>query len=364
MTASDITRHRLENQKIAGTKFNKPSEIVAWMGAIQGQDYAGAKWSIGMRLPQATDAGIEQAISDQTVIRTWLMRGTLHFAAASDVRWMRALLSPRVIEGSSGRHRQLELDDGTFSRSEQLFARALRGGKRLTRNEMYLVLEKAGISTVGQRGYHILWQAAQKGLICFGPMNGKQQTFVLLDEWVPKTTIMPRDQALAELAKRYFTSRGPATLQDFVWWSGLKVVDARAGLEAVASQMMQKKADGQTYWMPRNMPTREARSPTAYLLPGFDEYLLGYKDRTAVLDVRHSQKVSPGGNGVFRSTIVINGRIVGTWNRTFRGNSVAVGLRPFRAFGETEERAVAKTINSYGKFLNMSVSGSGARVGR
>jgi hypothetical protein len=351
----DIARHRSDNQQISRTGFMTAGEIVAWLGAIQGQDYAGAKWSIGLRLPQATDAGIEQAIGDQTVIRTWLMRGTLHFVAAADIRWMRMLLSPRVIDGSSGRHRQLELDAGTFSRSERLFARALRGGKRLTRNEMYLVLEKAGISTVGQRGYHILWRAAQKGLICFGPMNGTQQTFVWLDEWVPKTTIMFRDQALAELAKRYFTSRGPATLRDFVWWSGLKVVDARAGLEAVASQLIREKADGQTYWMPRNMPARKDRSPTAYLLPGFDEYLLGYKDRTAVLAAGHSRNVCPGSNGVFRPTIVINGRIAGTWSRSFKGGGVAFGFQPFMSLSEVEKKSFAKAASIYAQFLAVPV---------
>ena len=364
MTPSAIALHRLDNQQISRTKFTTAGEVVAWLGAIQGQDYAGAKWSIGLRLPQAIDAGIEQAIADQTVIRTWLMRGTLHFTAAADIRWMLALLSPRVIDGSSGRHRQLELDAGTFLRSEQLFARALRGGKRLTRKEMYAVLEKAGISTLGQRGYHILWRTALEGLICYGPMRGREQTFVLLDEWGPKTKSMLRDQALAELAKRYFASRGPATLGDFVWWSGLRIVDARAGLETVALQLMHEKVDGQIYWMPRNMPAWKDRLPKAYLLPGFDEYLLGYKGRTAVLDAGHSQKVCPGGNGVFRPTIVINGRIVGTWSRSFRGDGVAIGLQPFRAFVEAEECAVTVIMNRYGKFLNMPLTGCGAQIGR
>ena len=364
MTSSDIVLHRLDNQQISRTKFTTAGEVVAWLGAIQGQEYAGAKWSIGLRLPQAADADVEQAIADKTIIRTWLMRGTLHIAAAADIGWMRELLSPRLIDGSSGRHRQLELDAGTFVRSRQLFAGALRGGKRLTRNEMYAVLEKAGIPTVGQRGYHILWRTAQEGLICFGPMRGSQQTFVLLDEWKPKTKSMLRDQALAELARRYFTSRGPATLQDFVWWSGLKVVDARAGLEAIALQLVREKVAGQTHWMPQHMPARKDRSPTTCLLPGFDEYLLGYKERTAVLDRSHSRKVCPGGNGVFRPTIVINGRIVGTWNRTFKGDRVAVEFQPFRAFHKAEERAVAKAASRYEKFLNMPVAGSGAQIWR
>jgi hypothetical protein len=359
MMLPDISRFRIRNQQISRTKFATPGDIVAWLGAIQAQDYSGAKWSIGLRLRKATNASIEKAIADQTVIRTWLMRGTLHFAAGADIRWMLALLSQRVIDGSSGRHRQLELDAGTFARSRRLFGKALRGGKRLTRNEMFAVLEKAGISTLGQRGYHILGRTALEGLICFGPRLGKQQTFVLLDEWGPKPKSMHRDQALAEMAKRYFTSRGPATLQDFAWWSGLRIVDARAGLEAVASQLIPEKAGGKTFWMPRNPPAPKDRSPKVYLLPGFDEYLLGYTERTAVLDAGHSRNLCPGGNGVFRPTIVMNGRIVGTWSRTFNGNRVAVDIQPFRALTEAEERAVAIPASLYGKFLKMPVIWNG-----
>ncbi len=359
MMLQDISRFRIRNQQISRTKFTTPGDIVAWLGAIQAQDSAGAKWSIGLRLRKETDAGIEKAIADQTVIRTWLMRGTLHFVAGADIRWMLALLSPRVIDGSSGRHRQLELDAGTFARSRRLFEKALRGGKRLTRNEMFAVLEKAGISTLGQRGYHILGRTALEGLICFGPQLEKQQTFVLLDEWGPKPKSMLRDQALAEMAKRYFTSRGPATLQDFAWWSGMRIVDARAGLDAVASQLIPEKAGGKTFWMPPNPPGPKDRSPKVYLLPGFDEYLLGYKERTAVLDAGHSRNMCPGGNGVFRPTIVMNGRIVGTWSRAFNGNRVAVDIQPFRALTEAEVRAVAIPASLYGKFLKMPVIWNG-----
>ncbi|MBI1879200.1 MAG: AlkZ family DNA glycosylase [Chloroflexi bacterium] len=199
MTPQDIAQYRLYHQQIATTKFKKPSQVVSWLGAMQAQDYAGAKWSAGLRLPDATDADIEQAIADKTIIRTWPMRGTLHFVAAEDARWLLKLLTPRIIAQTAGRYRQLELDEATFARSKELFAQALQGGKQLTRNEMLQLLEKASISTAGQRGYHILGRSAQDGLICFGAPQGKQQTFTLLDEWAPATKSLERDEALAEL---------------------------------------------------------------------------------------------------------------------------------------------------------------------
>ena len=203
MTPQDIAQFRLYYQQIATTKFKEPSQVVSWLGAMQAQDYAGVKWSIGLRLPGATDADIERAIAAKTIIRTWPMRGTLHFVAPEDVRWMLALLTPRIIAQTAGRYRQLELDEAIFARSKELFAQALQGDKQLTRDEMQQLLEQANISTAGQRGYHILVRAAQDGLICFGAPSGKQQTFALLDEWAPQAKSLERDEALAELARRY-----------------------------------------------------------------------------------------------------------------------------------------------------------------
>ena len=216
MNTADIARLRLYNQQIVSTRLKKPEEVAAWLGGMQGQDYAGCKWSFGLRLPDATDADIEQAIACRTIIRTWPMRGTLHFVAAADVRWMLDLLAPRNIAGSARRHKQLELDEATFSRCRDIFIKALHGGRQLTRDDLYKLLEDAGISMNSQRGYHILWRSALDGIICFSAQRGRQQTFALLDEWAPGAVKLPRGEALAELAKRYFNSRGPATLQGAV----------------------------------------------------------------------------------------------------------------------------------------------------
>jgi hypothetical protein len=355
MTPQDIAQYRLYHQQIATTRFKKPSQVVAWLGAMQAQDYAGAKWSIGLRLPDATDTDIEQAIADKTIVRTWPMRGTLHFVSPEDVRWMLALLTPRIIANSARRHAQLELDEAIFARAKDLLVKALQGGKQLTRQEMMDLLEQAGIATGNQRGYHILGWLAQTGFICFGPMQGKQQTFVLLDEWVSQGKNLTHDESLAELAKRYFTSHGPATLQDFMGWSGLVAADARAGLDMVKPQLIQEIVNDQTYWMSPDISAIQDKSPMTYLLPGFDEYLLGYKDRTAVLETIHSQKITPGNNGVFNPTIVIDGRVAGTWKRTFKKDTVIIETSPFASLNEAETRALTLAAERYGAFVNMPI---------
>lgn len=354
MTPQDIARYRLYQQQIARSRFKTPGQVVSWLGALQAQDYPGAKWSIGLRLPDRADTDIEQAIADKTIVRTWPMRGTLHFVAPEDVRWLLALLTPRVIASRARRHRQLALDEATFARSRELFAKALQGERQLTRQEMMDLLEQAGISTGNQRGYHILGWAAQTGFICFGPMQGKQPTFVWLDDWVPGGKRLTREESLAELAKRYFTGHGPATLQDFTWWSGLVAADARAGLEMVKSQLAREQVGGQTYWLPQNMPAWQDQPPDIYLLPGFDEYLLGYKDRSAVLDPEHSQVIHPGNSGMFSSTVVIDGRVAGTWKRTFKKDTVVITVSPFASLSETQSQAIHAAARRYSRFIGMS----------
>ena len=319
---------------------------------MHGQDYPGAKWSIGLRLPNAANTDVERAIAERRIVRTWPMRGTLHFVAAADVRWIMMLTSPGNIAGSARRRRNLELDDKTLARSREIFFKALHGGKQKIRDEMHAALESAGISTAGQRGYHILWNAALHGLICFAAMSGKEQTFALLDEWVAPTPDKTRDEALTELALRYFTSRGPATIQDFIWWSGLSAVEARAGLEAVKSHLVQETVNKQTYWLPPDIVAPK-NVPTAFALPGFDEYLLGYKDRNAVLDAAYAEEVCPGGNGVFAPTIVIDGRVVGTWKRTIKKAAIEIVATPFTALNKSERHAFNEAAERYAAFMGL-----------
>ncbi len=355
MTSSDIIRYRLYNQQISHFKFKRPEDVVRWMGAMQAQDFPGALWSVGLRTPNSTLADIQKALADRKIVRTWPMRGTLHFIAPKDIRWMLELCAPRVVASAAGRRAQMDIDEKAINRSKELFENALRGNKQLIRAEMIDTLEKGGIKTAGQRGYHLLGHAAQTGLICFGPLQGRQQTFVLIDEWVAKTRKLERDEAIRELLIRYFTSHGPATLYDFAWWTGLKISDIRAGMETVVKDLRQEVVEGKTYWMGKDLPELD-HTPSAYLLPGFDEYMLGYKDRSDALETLHSDKIVPGSNGMFLSTIVINGTVVGTWKKTIKKSGVAITLNPFVALSKAEKDSLEQAANHYGKFLNIPIA--------
>lgn len=351
----NIALSRLANQGIACPAFAEPGAVVAWLGALQAQDYDGALWSIGLRMASATVHDVEQALADRTIVRTWPLRGTLHFVAARDVRWLLALLTPRVIAQSAGRYRQLELDEVIFARSKEVLAKALQGGKQLTREALQQRLEQADIATTGQRGYHILVRAAQDGLICFGVRQGKQQTFALLDEWLSPAPTWGRDEALAELTRRYFTSHGPATVQDLMRWAGLTAADAKTGLAEAGKDLAQASLAGQVYWMANDLQDRVDGTRSLHLLPGFDEYILGYGDRSAVLDPVYAQRICPGGNGVFNPTVVIDGAVTGVWKRTLKKDAVVIEGAPFRTLTATEQDALNAAAARYGEFLGMSV---------
>ena len=350
-----LARRRLYAQHIIASRCRTPGEVVAALGAVQAQDYAAGKWAVGLRLPDAVDADIEQAIADRAIVRTWPMRGTLHFVAAADVRWLLALLAPRVIAATAGRHRQLELTSDDLTRGRNALVAALHGGRRLTRDGMYRALEAAGIATTGQRGIHILGHLARQGVLCFGPHEGRQPTFGRLDEWLPPSPPLDRDAALAALARRYFTGHGPATLHDLVRWAGLTTADARAGLAAVQADLTQVTLDGQVYWQAPTTLDLGDFVEVVRLLPAYDEFLLGYGDRSASLDPGHAQAVAPGANGVFRPILVVDGRVVGTWSRTVKRNSVTVTPQPFPGHA-VDPAAFAAAAGRYARFLGYSLA--------
>lgn len=355
MTPIEIGPLRIYHQQIGSAPFTQAGQIVSWLGAMQAQDYTGALWSIGRRMKQATEQGVEQALAERTFVRTWPLRGTLHFVAASDVRWMLALLAPRIIAQTATRYRQLELDEIAFAHSKEVFIKALQGGSHLTRDELYQQLEQTNLPTTGQRGYHFLVRAAQDALICFGLPRGKEQTFTLLDEWLPPTKPLTRDEALAELAKRYFTSHGPATLPDLARWAGITLTEAKLGLAAVEGALIQETIEGQRYWLSPSLPTKPDQVKSAYLLPGFDEYLLGYGDRSAVLDPAYANLICPGGNGVFQPTMVLNGKVVGTWRRALKKGKVQITFAPFVPLTEVELASFAPAAEEYAAFLGLEV---------
>ncbi|GAB2870855.1 winged helix DNA-binding domain-containing protein [Hymenobacter ruber] len=355
MTHPEIARLRLLNQRIAGRKCADPAAVARWMGALQAQDYGQAVWAVGLRMQLPALAAVEQALADGQLVLTWPMRGTIHLVPAEDAAWMVQLLAPRVLRGLTARLRQLELDEATVERSKTVFYDALCGGRRLTRAEMMLALEQAGISTQGQRGYHLLGHTAQLGHICFGPLLERQQTFVLLDERAPNARQLNRAEGLAELAGRYFRSHGPATVHDFANWAGLTLADARQGLEAAQPGLVSEKVEAQLYWVAAGETSTTSAANAVQLLPGFDEYLLGYKDRRAVLAPERAAKVVPGGNGVFKPMVVMDGQIVGTWRRAVKKGAVEV-VASF--FGEVlEADAVVDAARQYAGFLGLPLGG-------
>ncbi len=357
MTNLDIAHRRLHNQLITQQMFEKPGDVVQWLGAVQAQDYAAAKWAIGLRLQGATSDDIEQAVADGAILRTHVMRPTWHFVAPADIRWLLALTAPRVHAASAYYYHTLGLDDAIFTRSNAALAKALQGGKQLTRLELVSVLKQVGIVTENLGFLYLIMHAELDGIVCSGARRGKQFTYALLEERVPQTRTLDHDEALAEFAMRYFTSHGPATLQDFVWWSGLTMADARTGLAMVTSELMHEVVDDQTYWFAASAPlapsTKEL-SQTAYLLPNFDEYTVGYKDRGAVIDASHTERFDSRGS-VLNNVLVLDGQVVGTWRRTLKKDVVIITPNLFIPLTTAETCAFAAAANRYGAFLEKAM---------
>jgi hypothetical protein len=349
----DITGARLRAQRLSNPGFARPEDVVRWMGAVQAQEYGDAKWSLGLRMRQANDAAIERAFAAGRILRTHVLRPTWHFVTPADIRWMLALTGPRVSAAMASYNRRLELDAGIFRRSQRAFVTALRGGAQLTRQELKVVLQRCGVDPGGvQRLAHIVMQAELDAVICSGARRGKQFTYALLDERVPVTPSISRDDALAELTRRYFTSHGPAQLQDFAWWSGLSTADARAGLESVASQLIQERVNERSYWFsPRQ--TRRSQSKTAYLLPLYDEYLIAYKDRTAALDLARWRPLVE--RDPFIAAIVVDGRVVGGWRRSQERNGMRIRITPFAPLDAAPRRAIGGSLRAYADFLGLNV---------
>lgn len=355
MESDTVGMRRLVTHRLADEQCATPEAVVRWMGALQAQAYGQMFWAIGLRTQAATLADVERAIAERHIVLTWPLRGTLHVIPAQDARWMLTVSAPRTLRAARGRMAQLELDEATIERCAALFREALMGGKRLTRPAMMALLADAGIAPTGQRGYHILWQTAQAGVICLGPLEGRQQTFVLLDEWIPAARDLPREDAVAELAGRYFTSHGPATVHDFAWWTGLTLTEARAGLDAAKSRLAMDKRGDTEYWLSAAAGSAAADAPRVHLLPGFDEYVLGYKDRGDVLAPEHASKIVPGNNGIFMPALVVDGQVVGTWTRTRTRTGLSLTLHPFAPLIAPDDN-VAAAAARYGAFIGVPVT--------
>lgn len=350
-TNRDILELRLHNQLLINPRFKTPAEIVCWMGAMQAQDYPGAKWAISQRSSGLTETDVDQALADGTIIRTHLMRPTWHFVHPNDIRWLLKLTAPRVKAIMASYNRKLGLNGAAFERSNTVLAKALTGGKHLTRAELAKVLKKSGVLRTGdssQKLGFIVMEAELDAIICSGPRVGKQFTYALFEERVPKTQILNRGEALVELAKRYFTSHGPATIRDFVWWSGLTVADTKSAIEKIEPRLAQETVEGKTYWFSQNAH-KDSGASSDYFFPAYDEYFIAYKDRSQLFEPKFNDQVYRDGGQI----IFIDNTAVGTWRRTLTKNTVVVTPFFFGKPNQTQRQAFNKLVHDYGKFLNL-----------
>lgn len=356
MSPLDICAQRLVNQHLSKQRLEKASDVVRLFGAVQAQEYAAAKWGIAQRTRGATDAAVEKEITDGAFLRTHILRPTWHFVAAADIRWMLALSAPRVRAMLASYDRKLELDKKVLSRSRSVLTKALQGGKQLTRSELRDELTKARIRSDGtQRLAHLMMHAELDGLICSGGRRGKQFTYSLLEERVPPASEMQRDEALSELALRFFTTRGPATLHDFAWWSGLTKGDATRGVQATADKLNGTIIGERTYWHPPAKRVATDKPRLTRLLPIYDEYFIGLKDRTAMLTKLGS---APAGASAlpFRNVVAINGQIVAGWSLASKGNSAIVEVKMLTRLEEVDRRGIVREVKRFSAFLGMFVS--------
>jgi hypothetical protein len=349
-----IARQRLINQGLVKPALKTANEVVARLGAVQAQDYGGAKWGISQRTAGLTDAEIEKEIDDGAIVRTHVLRPTWHFVAAADIKWMLSLSAPRVHAANAYWYRHLEVDDSVARRSRTAITTALSEGKHLTRAELGQALTRAKIDITNPiRLASIVMRTELDAVICSGVRRGKQFTYALFEERVTKPAVLERDAALFVLAERYFATRGPATVDDFAWWSGLTKADAKRGVEAAASRLEHESIEGRSYWSP---PERRVRipSPLAHLLPNYDEYFVGLKDRSAFSARLNAAGEKARTSALSQHILTINGQIVGGWKRTFARRTAVIEPRLLLPLSDAELKAVGMATRKLGRFLGMT----------
>ena len=355
MNTTDILRCRLFNQQIAKPVFTRPAEVVDWLVAMQAQEYAMAKWAIGLRLPQATDNMIETAFANGEILRTHLMRPTWHFVTPKDIRWLLQLTAPRVEAINAYTYREQNLDNKIFKRSNDIITKALEGGKQLMRTELQAILKQKKIIADGIRLSCLMMKAELEGIICSGARKGNQHAYALLDERAKPVKAMTKKEALFQFTQRYFTSRGPAMVKDFAGWSGLSITEAKEGTAMLPKKFIREKINGQEYiFLP--MVTNAGKIQSSFLMPDYDEYGMSYKDRSALCNHDIDLSVFKNGNPFFNRMIILDGRIEGTWKRTFKNNKAVVETAPFKSLNKTKQQALNKAIKKYSAFVGKEVA--------
>ncbi len=350
MTLTEIALYRLISQQLSGTRIKSAAEMVEWFGAVQGQEYAPTKWGLGLRLPHLTDTDIESELNEGKILRTHLLRPTWHFVSASDIRWLLRLTAPRVHQANAFMYRKLELDDKIFNRCNDIIIENLQGGKHLTREEISKELAKNSIPANGHRLSYIMMNAELEGIICSGAKQGNQFTYALLDERAGRGSSPEKDEALTELTIRYFRSRSPATVKDFATWSGLTITDCKRGIE-IAKPLLQKEIiDRQEYYSDAGASFQDKQRDKIHLLPVYDEFIMGYKDRSAMMTLK--------GASPFRydSMIISGGQVIGTWRRTLLKNAINMELDLFKPLNKAQSRAYDEVVNRFSEFMKLKVN--------
>ena len=354
MTTKDITYLRLINQQIAAQKFKTANKLVDFMGALQAQDYNMSKLAIGIRLPGATEKTIEQSINKGEIIRTHALRATWHFVVAEDLRWMLNLSADKIKKQLRTRHKQLELTEKDFSKSFRIISNMMKGGKHIAREEIVLRLKKEKFNITENRASFILLQAELEGIICKGMIADNNHAYTLMDTWVPPHKEWTREQATAKLALKYFSSHGPATVQDFVWWSGLTVTEAKTALHNIKQKLTSISVASHTYWLSRQTHLPSNHADAVYLLPAFDEFIIGYTDRTAALASQHVKRVVSS-NGIFWPVVVVNGQVTGTWKRSFTTGKMTIKMDYFNPHNKTIKKQVEQRAKELENFAGKQI---------
>lgn len=351
----EIARRRLRNQRLAGAAHRSPEEVVAWQGAVQAQEYAAARWGLALRMTKrTTDGEIERAVNEGRILRTHVMRPTWHFVAADDIRWMLDLTAARVRRTMAHYGRREGLDAALVSRALGIFERALGGHHHLTRGELGQRLALEGVVAKGVPLALLTMYAELDGLICSGPYRAKQLTYALLAERAPASRRLSRDEALAELTRRYFSSHGPATVRDCVWWSGLTTPDVKRGLDI--NRARQETIDGLTYFSVGRISSGSRRESVVHMLPIYDEYLVAYRDRVAVPYAASSVLSKTSRAVAFQHAIVVSGQVAGTWRVLRRPDEVTADVALLRRLSRTERQQLTDAVVAYERFLGRPVS--------
>jgi len=351
-TIEQLRSIRLRNQRIAGSTAATAQDVVASLGAVQAQEFWPAKWALGLR-SMVSEADVDHELDEGRIVRTHILRPTWHFVSAADIRWMLSISGPRVQAVSSYYYRKHGMTAPLVLRSQKVIARALEGRAALTRNELGERLVKARIKLFDNLLAHLVMHAELEGLVCSGPRRGRQSTYMLLDERVPPTRVPSREDALAELARRYFTSHGPAKIQDFVWWSGMTVRDAKTALEALAGAIVAETFDGEIYWMAPSSPPGRRPANTVDLLPIYDEYLIAYRDRRAVAEPK--EPADGMQHDIFAHYLMIDGTVAGSWRKRDAGGTTDIALKPYRPLSRPQLRAARGIAHRLASFTGREV---------